>query len=158
MPRLERCEANLTSKFCGPWCSTRKSVYSGPWCWVVNQDQALPRSCWNQSDYAHNNAVLLRNHGRHRFCELLFVLDILKDKNNSPAFIDRNSFSERTSYWLIESFLPYQKIAISSGVVEFSTVLALQQKLFCCWEVGILLWAHVFMMTNFPLLSKSYLI
>lgn len=102
--------------------------------------------------------MLLRNHGRHRFCELLFVLDILKDKNNSPAFIDRNSFSERTSYWLIESFLPYQKIAISSGVVEFGTVLALQQKLFCCLEVGVLLWAHVFMMTNFPLLSKSYLI
>lgn len=54
-----------------------------------------------------------------------FVLGISKYKNNSPAFINRKSFSERTSYLLIESFLPYKKIAISSGVVEFSTVLAL---------------------------------
>lgn len=66
-----------------------------------------------------------------------FVLDILKDKNNSPAFINRNSSSGRTSCLLIESFLPYEKIAILSGVVEFSTVLALQQKallLFRSWN------------------------
>lgn len=158
MPRLERCEANLTSKFCRPWCIIRKSVNSGPCCWVVNQDLTLPCSCWNQSDYTHDNTMLLRNLGIQRFWELFLVLDILKDKNNSLAFINRNSFSGRTSNLLIESFLSYKKIAISSGVVEFSRVLAFQQKLFCCLKVGVLHWAHVFMMTNFPLLSKPYLI
>lgn len=90
------------------------------------------------SDYVHNNAVLLRNHGRPRFWELFFVLGILKDRNNSLVFINRNSFSGRTSYLLIESFLPYQKIAISSGVVEFSRVFAVWKLEFftgptCLW-------------------------
>jgi len=57
-------------------------------------------------------------------------------------------------------FFTLQKIAILSGVVDvdFIIVLALQQKLFCCLKAGVLHRAHVFMMTNFPLLSKSYLI
>lgn len=126
MPRLERCEANLPSKFCGPHqkiCEFRPLLLSGQ----SGSDSST--LLLKPSDYAHNNAVLLRNHGRPRFWELFFVLGILKDKNNSLVFINRNSFSGRISYLLIESFLPYQKIAISSGVVEFSRVLALQQKL-----------------------------
>lgn len=137
VPRLERCEANLTSKFCGPWCSLRKSVNSGPWCWVVNQDQTLPWSCRKQSDYAHNNATLLRNHGRHRFWELFFVLDILKDKNSSPAFINRNSFSGKTSYLLIESFLPYKKnsnLVRSCGVQHSVSTAAKALLLFESWS------------------------
>lgn len=137
MPRLDRCEANLTSKFCRPWCIIRKPVNSGHCCWVVNQHQTLPCSGWNHPDYVHNNALLLRNHARHRFWELFFVLDILKDKNNSPAFINRNSFSGRTTYLLIESFLSYKKnsnLVRSCGVQHSVSILAKALLLFESWS------------------------